>query len=372
MKNEKIMGIVFANVHDSFLPELASNRAIASIPFGGRYRLIDFPLSFLVNAGVSTVGVITKFNYHSLMNHLGSGKAFDLDRKNGGLFIFPPYLNREMSADAGHIKSLESIMTHLYKAKEEYIVLCDSDVLANIDIKEMFSFHKEKGADITVAYKKGSLPKTKGDIMVFEKSKNGKITSITFPLESEKEILFSLDIVIMKKSLLIKLIKDAAEKNLRHIWRDVFMPNVNALEIYGYEVLSPAFVIDSKESFAKANFSLLSSETRNALFSENRPIYTKVRDDAPTRYGPFSSVTESIIADGCVIEGEVENSVLFRGVKVEKGVRIKNSIVMQDNVIKKNASLKFTITDKNVSVGEGVELCGSENLYLYIDKNKEV
>lgn len=372
MTHKKLLGIIFANVHDEFLPDLTVNRSMASIPFGGRYRLIDFPLSCLVNAGVSTVGIIPKVNYHSLMDHIGSGKAWDLDRKSGGIFILPPYLKARMSTNPGHIESLDSIMEFLKKSKEEDIILCDADVVGNIDIRDMYQNHKEKGADISIAYKKGVLPHNKGDVMAFETEPDGRITKIMLPRSAEKELSFSLDIVIMKRELVIKLVNEAMENNSLNMWKDIFMPKVNELKFYGYGVSSPIFVIDSKESYAEANFALLNPEIRREIFTPSRPIYTKVRDDVPAKYGLSAVTCNSLVADGCIIEGTVKNSILFRGAKVMKGAVVENSIIMQDTVIEENAALNYVITDKNVVITKDTDLKGAVSHFMYISKSTKV
>ena len=312
MKINNVMGVVFANVHDDLIRDLTEVRSMASVPFGGRYRMIDFPLSNLVNAGVSKVGVIPKYNYHSLMDHLGSGKPWDLDRKSGGLSILPPYLTSDVDVDAGHIDSLNTVMSYLRGSKEKYIVMCDADVVGNIDISKMLDAHFESKADITIAYKNGPLPKSKNDIMSFEMDKDGRINKIRIPENFGVTCDFSLDVVVMERVLLMDLVKTAREENMSRRWRDVISSRIDQLKIYGYAVKEFAWVIDGTESYANANFALLNPKVRAELFASDRPIYTKNRDDVPTRYGLNSKVTNSLIADGCVIEGEVNNCIIFQ------------------------------------------------------------
>lgn len=372
MKTNNVMGVIFANVHDDLVSGLTAVRSMASIPFGGRYRLVDFPLSNLVNAGISKVGIIPKYNYHSLMDHLGAGKPWDLDRKSGGLYILPPYLTSDVNLHSGHIDSLDGIKNYLSHAKEKYIILCDADVVGNIDLKKMLNSHFENKADITIAYKNGELPKSHRDIMTFETEENGRITDIKVPEEPGSICDFSLDVVIMERLLLMQLVAQAKEKNLKHLWQDVILPGVNDYKIYGYNVPECAWVIDSPESYAKANFALLDPEIRANVFDKERPIYTKIRDDVPTKYGLDSEVKNSLIADGCVIKGKVKNCVLFRGVKVGENTVLENCIVMQDTEIGNNVRMKNVIADKNVVVGENQELCGASTHYMYIRKSSTV
>ena len=371
MKQGRALGIVFANVHDDLVADLTANRAVASIPFGGRYRIIDFVLSNFVNAGISKVGLIPKYNYHSLMDHLGSGKPWDLDRKSGGLYILPPYLRPGMSLNPGHIESLDSIRSYISHSKEEYIVLCDSDVVCNFDLKDMIKSHTKSGADITIAYKNGPLPKNYRDIMALQLEKE-RITKISLPDKEGQICNFSLDVIIMNRLALLDMVSKAVEENATHMWRDLFLPRVESLKIFGYEVTAPAWVIDSPETYAKANFALLNPEIRKAVFAPERPVYTKVRDDVPAKYGLKSKVSNSLIADGCVVEGTVKNSILFRGVKVASGAVIENCIIMQDSFMGENVNMKYVISDKNVTVQKDRQLCGAETQYMYIRKSAKV
>lgn len=372
MNRNDVMGVVFANVHDDLVSDLTAVRSMASIPFGGRYRLIDFSLSNLVNAGISRVGVIPKFNYHSLMDHLGSGKPWDLDRKSGGLSILPPYLTPEAHLISGHVDSLDSIRNYLERSKEKYIVLCDADVVSNIDLQKMLDSHFKNNADITIAYKHGKLPKSHRDIMSFEMDENKKINKIIMSDNFGSVCDFSLDVIIMQRTMIMELVRTAREQNASNLWQDVFQPRVNSLKIFGYEIKECAWVIDSPTSYAQANFSLLDPKIRNDLFAVQRPVYTKVRDDVPTRYGLDSKVSDSLIADGCVIEGRVENCVIFRGVRIEKGAVLKNCIIMQDTVIKNNVNMDCVITDKNVTVSDVRNLCGVPTHYMFIKKHAVV
>ena len=372
MKNNNVMGVVFANVHDDLIRELTEVRSMASVPFGGRYRMIDFSLSNLVNAGISKVGIIPKYNYHSLMDHLGSGKPWDLDRKSGGLSILPPYLTSDVDVHAGHIDSLNTVMGYLRGSKEKYIVLCDSDVVGNIDISKMLAAHKENDADITIGYKNGPLPISKNDIMAFEMDKSGRVIKIRKPETYGVTCDFSLDVVVMKRTLLMDLVQTAREENMSRRWLDVISSRVNELKIFGYAVKEFAWVIDGTESYANANFALLNPKVRAELFTNERPIYTKNRDDVPTRYGLSSKVSNSLIADGCVIEGEVTNCIVFRGVKVEEGASLSNCIIMQDAIVRRAADLKYVIADKNTEITEGRALCGAPTHYMAIRKSAKV
>lgn len=373
MRTNCVMGIIFPNVHDDLLYEMTAQRSMGSVPFGGRYRLIDFSLSNLVNAGISRVGVIVKSNYQSLMDHLSSGKPWDLDRKKGGLVVLPPYGNSEARVYTGHIDALQGAMNFLKSSTEQYVVMCDANVVSNFDMEAMINSHIETGADVTIAYKRGKLPKNHRDIMSFQFDENSRVTEILLSNKIEKDCDFSLDITIIERNMLIHLIEEASDRNQTNMVRDIFQPNVKNLKIYGWEVKDFAAVMDSTESYVNTTEVLLKdSNARSQLFTQQRPVLTKTRDDMPTKYGLSCDVSDSIIADGCIIEGTVKSSVLFRGVRVAEGAVVENCIVMQDSVIGKNAHIKHVTTDKNVIINEGTSMSGAPSYPVFIKKGTNV
>lgn len=371
MIKKTAMGVVFANVHDEMMHELTEVRSIGSIPFGCRYRIIDFTLSNLVNAGISNIGILTKENYRSLMDHIGSGKPWDLDRKHKGVFILPPFNIIGSGMNTGHIDALDGSLDFIKDSKENFVCLYDSDVLCNIDIADMIDRHVESGADITVAYKHGELPQNNRDVMQFAFEGN-RVKEIKLSRTAGTECDFSLDIMIISRELLIDLVTDAAERNLASFARHILQPKVDDLKIFGYKMEQFAVVMDSTKSYFKANMDLLDPKVRGELFDPERPIYTKTRDNMPAKYGLESSVSNSLVADGCIIEGTVKNSLLFRNVHIGKGATVENCIIMQDGVVGDNANLCYVATDKMVSISEGTTLAGSETYPLIIAKATKV
>lgn len=372
MRKNNVLGIVFPNVHDELMAEMTTVRSMGSLPFLSRYRLIDFSLSNLVNAGIAKVGIVTKANYQSLMDHLGTGKAWDLDRKNGGLFFLPPYSNNEAKIYKGHVDGLFGAMNFLKHSSEEYVVLCDADVITNFDLSDMLNSHIKSGAGVTVAYKRGKLPQNHNDIMTFSLD-GDKIVDIAFAAKGQEDCLYSLDITIMSREKLIEIVEMGYERNYTSLARDIFQCYFKELDMHGYEVKPYAAVMDSPESYAKISAEILNNtEVRRELFCKKRPVFTKTRDDMPTIYGLDSKVSNSLIADGCVIEGTVKNSILFRGVKVQKGAVVENSIVMQDVIVNENAHLEYVTVDKKVQVGVGKTLIGSEIYPIYVRKSAKV
>ncbi|MBQ0084305.1 MAG: glucose-1-phosphate adenylyltransferase subunit GlgD [Clostridiales bacterium] len=371
MIGKTALGIIFANVHDEMVPELTEKRSMASIPFGSRYRLIDFSLSNLVNAGISKVGILTQENYRSLMDHLGSGKAWDLDRKNGGIFIMPPFSSSKYGISRGHVEALAGIMTFLKRSNEDYVVLCDADLISNIDLSDMIEFHERSGADVTVAYKNGQLPKNNKDIMILS-LENETVASAKFEEKMPEAVDYSLDIFVIRRELLIEWIADASRRALESFSRDVIKPRICEKKIKGYKITDFAEVLDSADSYVRISRMLLNDEKRRQLFNREHPVYTKTRDDMPTRYGLNSVAQNSLIADGCLVEGTVKNSLLFRGVKVGKNAVVENCILMQGTVVGDNAVLSGVTADKGVVISSGTVLRGTEGNNLFIGKEKTI
>lgn len=374
MKENNVLGIVFANMHDEFIGELTAKRTTASVPFGGRYRLIDFTLSNMVNSGIEDIGVITKSNYQSLMDHLGSGRDWDLARKRGGLTILPPFSSsNSQGVYEGRLQALAGTLGYIRSSKAEYVVMADCEIVANLDLKDVLSQYIRTGADMTIVYKNGMIdtdsPK---DVTLLDFDGENRLCDVRIDPTLSGIQKYSLDILVMKKSYLEKMITETAGRNLKSLRRDILMPHCKQLNIQGYEYKGYVAKINSMRSYFKANMALLNKDTLDNLFPEDRPIYTKVRDQVPAKYGLEAKVVNSLVADGCIIEGEVENSILFRGVKIRKGSKIKNSIVMQDSVIGENANLEYVITDKNVIIRDSRSLMGYETYPIYISKGSIV
>lgn len=367
MRVNNVLGIIFANMNDSALPELTEKRAFGSVPFAGRYRLIDFTLSNMVNSGIGKVGVITKSNYQSLMDHLGSGKPWDLSRKKGGLYLLPPFYNIETGGVyKNRIHALYNNIQFMERSVEEYLVLSDCVSVANFDFSDFLQSHTRQGADITLAYCHGTAPKFNRTLL-FDIDDDGRIHHMTRGYQEDIQN-YSANMIIIRKSLLIDLVTSGYKKNASDLISDILEDELKNLKIYGYKIPTCNNTIYSLASYYDVSMRLLDKKVNQDLFVKERPIYTKVRDDMPAKYGLSSAVKNSLIADGCIIEGEVENSILFRGVVVKKGAVIKNSILMQSAVIEENADLNHVILDKNVTVSEGKKLEGVPTYPVYVNK----
>ena len=371
MRGNNMLGILFSNSHDDKLRELTEIRAMGSVPFGGRYRMIDFPLSNMVNSGINKVGVITKYNYQSLMDHLGSGKAWDLSRKREGLFMLPPFGNVS-SMQNSRVESLASIENFLKNSKEEFVVLSDCDTICNIDYTEVMAYHLDKGADVTVFYGYGDVPQGFGKASVYTVDPEGRIRDMVISPNTDGPCNYGMTMCLIRRELLMQLVADCVSRNLYNFKRDLLQRHLRDFKFYGYEFTGVVKTICSMNSYFEANMSLMLPKIRSELFNLERPIYTKVRDDMPARYGLGSSVSNSIIADGCVVEGTVENCVLFRGVKVGKGTRLENCVIMQDSVIEGGCRLSHVVVDKDVIIREDRSLMGFQSYPVYISKGSVV
>lgn len=372
------LGIIFPNSYDSLVPELVSDRSMASIPFAGRYRLCDFMISSMVHCGISNVSLLVRNNYHSLMDHLGSGREWDLARKKGGLNIFPPFAQKTLKIYNGRIEALESIKGFLKTQREKYVIMTDANMAINIDFKELLQAHVDSGAELTMVYRKQEIPQA----LMYPNSNyhefyytfemNGtRIEKIYVNPKVAGEQNFSFNMYVVERERLIRMIDEAYVHGYTYFTRDIVAGHVKDMNVHGFRYDGYVAHITSVKSYFEENMRLLKEENLNELFKGNG-IYTKVRDDNPTRYITGAKVKNALIADGCVIEGEVENCILFRGVRIKKGAKVKNSILLQDTVVEENASVEYVITDKNVKITSNKYLSGNDSFQVFVAKGQIV
>ncbi|MDR1262230.1 MAG: glucose-1-phosphate adenylyltransferase subunit GlgD [Oscillospiraceae bacterium] len=370
-----VMGIIYTGEQNPNLRELAAQRAVAALPVAGRYRLIDFIMSCLVNAGVRNVGVITQKNYHSLMDHLGSGKEWDLHGKNDGLLILPPFLSHENTGlYSGMLEALSSNTGYLRRSKQEYVILSNSHYLCNVDLSQMIDLHVSRDADLTMLYAHQpqlSPGARREDYAYLNIDENERIVGIEINPSVPSYPNELLEVYLLRRELLRYLVDQAVANGMHHFRRNVIQRLVieGGLKIYGHAFSGRYWRIDSVQSYFQMNMSLLDAQARQAVFAPDRPILTKVRDDMAASYGSDARVVNSLVADGCCVDGTVENSVLFRGVSVEKGAVVRNCIVMQDAQIETGASLDYCILDKQAVVRADGRLVGHSSYPIVIAKN---
>ena len=374
-----VAGLIFSNIHNSSMPELTSVRTMASVPYGCRYRLIDFPLSNMVNSGISKIGIITHNNYQSLMDHIGTGKDWDLARRSGGIRILPPFIASYNSANGGklyttRLEALMGVTSFISKCTEEYIVLSDCDGICTIDLNEVLADHIKKNADITIVTRPVSEKKDipSDGATEIKCDENGFATEVSAYIEHDRPANISTNIMIANRLFLLNAVNDASAHGYSHFYKDIIARRVKSARINCYQYDGIYLQITSLESYFRCSMQLLNPEVRHGLFVEENPIYTKLRNSAPTVYAEGSQVKNSYVADGCVIEGTVENSIIFRGVHIGKGTVVKNSILLQDTYTGDNVNLNCVITDKNVVIRNNRVLSGHESMPFFISKGAMV
>lgn len=368
MRANNVLGIIYSNAYDEALNELTSLRTMGSVPFGARYRLIDFPLSNMVNCGMTKVGIITKSNYRSLMDHIGNGKPWDLSRKREGIYMLPPFNNPNNNMQHGKINTLAGTMDFISRSSEEYVLLTDSNVVGNIDFSAVFDFHSETDADITAVYAQGRPPRL-DYTMGFTLDENSRITKASLNPAFDKKTNYCLNMFVMRKSLLERLVNNAFNSGKENFEKSIILPNLSKLNVMGYEAEGFIRPIDSLKTYWQANMDLLNTDNCNDLFCEDRPVFTKSKDEMPTIFGLGSHVKNSLIADGCIIEGEVQNCIIFRGVRVGRNAVVKNSIIMQDTYISDGCKIDSVITDKSVVIKPNKSLISTKYYPVYVGKN---
>ena len=369
----KAMGIIFAN--DGTIGSLTEKRTMASLPFGGRYRQVDFALSNLACAGVRHVGIISRHSYQSLMNHIGSGEEWGLELEEGGLEFLTPYAMSATDSYRGKLESLYTAMTFLECGSDDgYVVMADSAILSNLDLSDVIASHIESGKDLTVVTKDGIANGCKQLDLALKLDNKGNITDMAVDYVAPEGYLASMDIFVLSKKLLKNTVKEFIPRNLFHMDRDLVLGQWQRgeLSVNVYQFAGVALYNDSVEEYFQNSIALTDSAVRHDLFGGNHPVFTKVRDRVPSYYGENSNIDNCIVADGCMLGGTVKNSVLFRQVTIEEGAEVENCIIMNDCVIGKGAEVKYAILDKDVVVTPGAKLCGTKNNPIIVKKGQTV
>ncbi len=359
------LGIITANYTRKDLGSLVDSRTVATIPFGGRYRLIDFPLSNYVNSGITTVGLITPYYYRSIMDHVGAGKPWELARKIGGLFVLPGTVFGEREEGARFLlRDLIINRKIIDRSHAKYVLLCDTSTVMNCDFREFINAHAESGCPISLMYKNEPGRTNRSYLKI---KKNGQLDEIVTGDPKAKNLFMGC--FVIDREMLIRIMdwyRAIDNNDIIHI----LSQNLSKFKINTYEYKSYAAIIDSVSDYKKASQELLLKEVRQELFEKDAQIYTKTQDEAPTIYRPGSNVKKSLVAAGCVIEGTVENSIIFRSTHIKKGAIVKNSIVMQKATIETNAVVINAILDKFVHVGRKAHIEGGDDRPVVIGKDE--
>lgn len=365
-------GIIYAYGATVELGELVRRRTAASMPFCGRYRLIDFALSSMMNAGIYNVGVIMQRDYQSLLDHIGSGKDWDMGRKIGGLRMLPPFgLPEYHKGDyTGTIEALNAVSTYIEDIKEDNIIMMHGNTAANLDLADICRRHLESGAEITAICSRFD-PDYRHHR--YAPDADGFARSIIYNQTAPGKGFASLEAYVISKSLLTRLMADCAASNRYHFHRDAlaaYLERGGKINVYVHE--SYARRIMSTEAYFRANMDMLKPENRSALFPASRPVRSKSSVDVSTYYGENARVRRSLVADGCRIEGELENCIVFSDVRIKKGAKLRDCIIMRGTQIGENAVLGNVIADKNVRLSQNQTLMGSERLPIVIPKGSSI
>ena len=367
-----VMGIIFAN--DGMLGDLTERRTMASLPFGGRYRQVDFALSNLACAGIRHVGIVTRYNYQSLMNHVGSGEEWGLEMEEGGLEYLTPYSSSSTSDYRGKLESLHAAMSFLEYGDDEYVIMVDAAILSNVDLTRVLNAHIESGKDITVVTKSGIADSVRKLDLAVKLDKKGAVSDVAVDYAAPSDYEASMDIFVLSKKWLIEQVKEHIARNLYHMDRDLVLglwkEKKATLNVYSFGGV--ALYNETVAEYYENNLALTQKEIRQDLFGRNHPVYTKVRDRVPTFYGENSQVKNCSVADGCMLGGSVKNSVLFRQVTVYPGAEVDECVVMNDTVVGEGAYLKNVILDKDVVVRPGKKLIGTRENPVVIKRGEVV
>ena len=355
-----VTGIIFAN--DGTVSTLTEKRTMASLPFGGRYRQVDFALSNLACAGIHRVGIVTRHSYQSLMNHVGSGEEWGLEMEEGGLEYLTPYSSSKVSDYRGKLESLYSAMSFLeYGSDDGLLIMIDSAILSNIDLTKVIASHVESGRDITLVTKAGIANGNRKLDLAVKLDRKGEIADMVVDYAAPKSYQASMDIFVLNKRWLTEQVKEHIAHNLYHMDRDLVMGlwQKKAITINVYSFDGIAMFNESVEEYFANSLSLVKKEIRDDLFGRNHPVYTKVRDRVPTYYGEDCRIENCSVADGCMLGGAAKNSILFRQVTIQPGAQVENCVIMNDTVVGEGAELKYVILDKDVVVRPGAKLMGT-------------
>ena len=361
------LGIINLDEKENRMGELVTNRPLASVPIAARYRIIDFVLSNMTNSGIECIGIFAKNKSRSLMDHLTNGRPWDLHRKKDGLKVFN-FGDDDPSYDDVH-NFLDNIAFVKYSRKE-YVLLSPSYMICNIDYDKALKEHKRSNNDITVIYKNvNNAHKSFYSCETLNIDDNNRVISIGENLGNNIDANISMEMYIMSTELFIDIVHESVSNGMYRKIKQFIHSNLDNMRVGSYRFDGYLSCINSLNSYYNANMDLLKDDVNSELFYDGKPIYTKVKDEPPTHYTESSLVSNSIIANGCLIEGEVKNCVISRRVFVAKNSKLENCVILQNSVIGQNASLENLIADKGTEIKEGKKYNGS-NVWPLVMKSR--
>ncbi|MFC7060970.1 glucose-1-phosphate adenylyltransferase subunit GlgD [Halobacillus seohaensis] len=365
---DRIAGIINLDHEQDFLEELTYFRCGAAVPYAGRYRMIDFTISNMTNSRIDSIAVFARRKYRSLMDHLEQGKAWDLDRNRGGLFILPPDWNDPTDLSRGDLQHFHNNIDFIRRTLADYIVVSGSQSICNINYLEVLEAHKKSGADVTVVYKK--IRDLQPEHNLAHKLTIDDSDRVMAIHNDQKSSNVYMDMYIIEKDYLYYLVENCIAHNCSHLFLDGIKGRLPEIHINAYEYQGSHALINSVESYYRNSRKLLNESAHDELFKEDSPIFTKIKNEPPSKYEGLSDVSNTLVANGCIVSGHVEDSILFRGVRVGKGAIIKNSIIMQRCDIEENAVLENVILDKDCKISNGRTLIGAPEKPFVVAKRK--
>lgn len=367
------MGIISGINEDVNFGSLCKDRPSYMLPFGGRYRLIDFTLSNMVNHGIKTIALFTGQKLRSTMDHIGNGNPWDLNRRFNGLFLFPPVLDSNMNMPKGNLQHFYSAEDFFKSSREKYVLVYNPNFISKVELDNAFNKFIDTDSDFTLVYKRQNDPY--GDFIYKDKmyiDDDGKLLKMGINLGTEKEFNLFMDMGFIKKEIFLDLIKISLERGDVDNLRDTMLKNIEKYKVNTYEFKGHVENVSDLKNYYDANLNLLKKDISRELFFHNGLIYTKSKDEPSTWYIEGANVQNSLIANGCIIEGNVQNSIIFRGVKIGKNAIVKNSIVMQKSEIGEGAIVVNSILDKYTDIEKGTRIAGNSSMPYVVEKHQKI
>ncbi len=358
----KAVGIILAGGNNSRAQEMTKKRALAAMPIAGSYRCIDYALSSMTNSHIKKVAVLTQYNSRSLNEHLSSSKWWDFGRKQGGLYLFTPMLTEDNNFwYRGTADAIYQHITFLKRSHEPYVIISSGDCVYKIDFNKVLDYHVKKNADITVVCKEMPEGTDFTRYGVIKMDEDDRILSYEQKPETADSNIISAGIYVFRRRQLIEMLEKSAGEGRYDLVNDVLIPYMEEKTICGYMMEEYWSNIASVDSYYETNMDFLKPEVRK-FFNASPAVYSKVDDLAPAKYNQGADVKNSLIASGCILNGSVENSILFKKVFVGNNCVIKNSIILNEVYIEDNAYIENCIIESRGTIEAGERLVGEDGV----------
>ncbi|MDR2043813.1 MAG: glucose-1-phosphate adenylyltransferase subunit GlgD [Clostridium sp.] len=366
----RAIGIILAGGNNHRMRELSQKRAICAMPVAGSYRSIDFTLSNMSNSHIQKVAVFTQYNAKSLNEHLGSSKWWDFGRKQGGLFVFTPAVTADNSNwYRGTADAISQNLSFLKNSHEPYVVIASGDGVYKMDFNKVLEYHIEKKADITVVCRDmeaGTNIERFGTIRMNEERRIEEFQEK--PLQAQTHTV-SCGIYVIRRRQLIELIEKSAEEDRYDFVRDILIRYKDVKKIHGYKIKDYWRNIASVEDYFRTNMDFLKPEVRDYFFKQYPDIYSKIDDLPPAKYNVGAQIRNSLITSGCIVNGTVENSILFKKSYIGNHCVIKNSVILNDVYIGDNSYIENCIVESGGTIRAGSHYVGESDVKIVLENN---